>query len=153
MPPVSERTQIFLYFFLPAIILPYIVAFLIRRRNQSDFMRAPREVTPDRTYQSMRHMVLAELQGKGIDLPARTNPAKPYALLMDWPVSKAIATVVAVADGAASIYCSTAGGLLGGGNSDEKVRQAALHAVAIAAEFRTQMLPTKEFPLPDLDTT
>jgi hypothetical protein len=85
MPPVSERTQIFLYFFLPAIILPYIVAFLIRRRNQSDFIRAPREVTPDRTYQSMRHMVLAELQGKGIDLPARTNPEEPYALLMGTP--------------------------------------------------------------------
>jgi hypothetical protein len=101
----------------------------------------------------MRQMFLADLQGKGIDLPVPANPAEPYAVLMVWPVTKVIATVVAFADGAEGVYYRTGGGFLGGGSSSEKIRQAALNAVAVVAELRAQMLPTKEFPLPARGTT
>jgi hypothetical protein len=75
-----------------------------------------------------------------------------HVVLMDCPVSKTIATVDAAADGAASIYYSTGGGLIGGG-SDDQIREAALHALAVASEFRPEMVRTTEFPLPDRGIT
>ena len=38
-----------------------------------------------------------------------------HAVLMDWNIGKAVASVLAVADGTASVYLSSGGGYLGGG--------------------------------------
>ena len=60
---------------------------------------------------------------------------------------KGTATVVAMSDGAASVYLSSGGGYIGG-QSNENVRGAAKTAVETAAEFQPTMLLAPEFPLP-----
>ena len=68
---------------------------------------------------------------------------------MDWRLnSSALATVVAVADGSASLYWGSGGGQIGG-QSHESVRNAALKTVKIAGEMQPQMRLTKDFPLPE----
>jgi hypothetical protein len=67
---------------------------------------------------------------------------------MDWGVRSGIATVVAVSDGTASIYYSTGGGSIGGGQSHRSIRNAALDAVTVAGKLAGQMWLTDQFPLP-----
>jgi len=67
---------------------------------------------------------------------------------MDWGVDNGTATVVAFSDGSASIYLSSGGGFLGGGQSHESVRIAAKEMVVAAAESLPQTHPTTAYPLP-----
>jgi hypothetical protein len=67
---------------------------------------------------------------------------------MDWNVGSGVATIVAVADGSASIYLSNGGGSVGGGQADTTIRDAALRAVAIACSSLPHMRKTEEFALP-----
>ena len=68
---------------------------------------------------------------------------------MDWNTGNGIATVVAVADGTASVYLSSGGGSLGGSQAHAEIREAAVKAVALAAEFQPQMHPVATYPLPE----
>ncbi|MGA3345474.1 MAG: hypothetical protein ABSC76_11455 [Terracidiphilus sp.] len=54
---------------------------------------------------------------------------------MDWNVGKGTATVLATADGTASLYLSSGGGFLGGGQKYAEIRNAALRAVHLATEL------------------
>ena len=69
--------------------------------------------------------------------------------MMDWNTGNGLATVVAVADGTASIYLSSGGGSIGGGQSHPEIREAALKAVSLAAEFQPRMQPAAIYPLPE----
>jgi ribosomal protein L30E len=67
---------------------------------------------------------------------------------MDWVVSNATATVIAFSNGRASIYLSTGGGFIGGGESHESVRNAAKKMVAVAVECQPHTHATSEYSLP-----
>jgi hypothetical protein len=80
------------------------------------------------------------------NLPDPPTPVSPWGVAMDWEVGNAVATVVALSDGTASIYLSGGGGYIGGGQSHEQIRNAAKKAVAIAAEAVAQ--GASDYPLP-----
>jgi hypothetical protein len=61
-------------------------------------------------------------------------PTEPWGVIMDWVISNATATIVAFSNGHATIYLSTDGGSIGGGESHESVRHAAKKMVAVAGE-------------------
>jgi hypothetical protein len=73
-----------------------------------------------------------------------------HLVLMDWHVDKGTVTVVAAADGSASLYLSSGGGFTGGGQKFAEIREAALHAVAVATSLRYHFDPTDSTPLPSL---
>jgi hypothetical protein len=73
-----------------------------------------------------------------------------HAVLMDWHVDKGTVTVMAAADGSASLYLSSGGGFIGGGQGVPAIREAALHAVALATSLRHHFDPTDTTPLPSL---
>ena len=73
---------------------------------------------------------------------------EPWGVIMDWVVSSATATMVAFSNGHASIYLSTGGGFIGGGESHESVRNAAKKMVAVAGDCQPHTRPTSEYPLP-----
>jgi hypothetical protein len=50
-------------------------------------------------------------------LAATFVPTEPWGVIMDWVVSQATATIIAFSNGHASIYSSTGGGFIGGGES------------------------------------
>lgn len=76
------------------------------------------------------------------------KPGEPFAVLMDWGIPAGTATVAAFADGTASVYLSSGGGFLGGGQAHESIRNAAIKTVEIAGEMKPLMQRTTTYPLP-----
>jgi hypothetical protein len=103
---------------------------------------APRDV-----YLGLRNMALGITREKA-SLAATYAPTEPWGVIMDWVVSQAIATIIAFSNGHASIYLSTGGGFIGGGESHESVRNAAKRMVAVAGECQPHSHATSEYPLP-----
>ena len=71
-----------------------------------------------------------------------------HTVLMDWFVGKGTATVVAVADGAASVYLSSGGGFIGGSESNPALRETAIQAVQIAGRELPLFRPIDDAVLP-----
>lgn len=71
-----------------------------------------------------------------------------HSVLMDWNVSNGTATVLAAADGTASVYLSSGGGFLGGGQKYPELRNAALHAVHLATDLFKYFNATETIDLP-----
>jgi hypothetical protein len=71
-----------------------------------------------------------------------------HSVLMDWNVSNGTATVLAAADGTASLYLSSGGGFLGGGQKYPELRNAALHAVHLATGLFSHFDTTESIDLP-----
>jgi len=68
---------------------------------------------------------------------------------MDWGVNNGTATVVAVADGTVSIYLSSGGGSIGGGQGNAAIHEAGQKFLSLARESLPRMQKTAEYPLPD----
>ena len=111
----------------------------MRLRRGSDAERPPAEV-----YIGLRQQVLgltpAQLGDEVVDEPI-------LALLMETGYPDAVATLVAVVDGTSSLYFSTGGGLLGGGEHGA-VAQASRRLLETAREFLPQLLSVPDAPLP-----
>lgn len=73
-----------------------------------------------------------------------------HAVLMDWHINKGTVTVLAAADGSASLYLSSGGGFIGGSQKVQALRDAALHAISLANSLQFQFEPTDTTPLPSL---
>lgn len=71
-------------------------------------------------------------------------------VLMDWHVDRGTVTVLAAADGAASLYLSSGGGYIGGSEKFPSIRAAALHAVSVSTSLQNHFDPTESSPLPTL---
>lgn len=99
-------------------------------------------------YEGLRSQILQGSRAS-VGLPAAATRTTPWAVLMDWGVSGAVATVVAISDGTASVYLSSGGGFIGGGESHEAIRKAAREAVILAAASQAAMRPTTSYPLPE----
>lgn len=70
-----------------------------------------------------------------------------FAVLMETGYPEAVATLVAVADGTASLYFSNGGGIIGGGEH-EPVRKVSSEFVTLAQDFVSQSSLSETFPLP-----
>jgi hypothetical protein len=93
--------------------------------------------------------IYSKLRGHAFELRLSGLESRAvHAVLMDWHVSSGTATVLASADGTASIYLSSGGGHLGGGQGHPEIREAALHAVRLATSLLPHFQPTETFDLP-----
>jgi hypothetical protein len=70
-----------------------------------------------------------------------------WGVIMERGFAKGVATVVALADGTASMYISTGGAATGGG-AYPPAHAAALKLCEQAADLLDETTPTREFPLP-----
>src|SRR5215472_3411031 len=100
-----------------------------------------------KVYVDLRNMVLQGSRAK-FGLPPASKPTEPYGVLMDWGIGSSTATVVAVADGTASVYLSSGGGFIGGSQSHESLRAAAKRTVKLSSEVQPLMHVTTTYPLP-----
>lgn len=100
------------------------------------------------TYLGLRNLALQTDRAK-IGLPPPTAANAPWGAIMDWGMHSGTATVVAFSDGGASIYLSSGGGYLGGGQSHDAIQKAAREMVAAAAECLSQTHATTSYPLPE----
>ena len=133
------------------LVLPTVAVFLLiglwfTLRTQQKHTQNRR--TPDpAVYVGLRNLMLHSTREKG-GIPPASKPTDPYGVLMDWGVDAGTATVVAMADGTASVYLSSGGGFLGGGQSHESIRAAAKKTVELAGEVQPIMQLTTMYPLP-----
>lgn len=105
-------------------------------------MEGPHKADPA-TYSMLRRHALESR------LP-RIPPRAIQSVLMDFHVDHGTVTVVASADGSASLYLSSGGGFLGGSQRFPAIREAALHAVALAAALQCHFVTTETSALPPL---
>lgn len=95
--------------------------------------------------------IYSQMRRTALEARLRNVPREAvHLVLMDWHVDKGTVTVVAAADGTASLYLSSGGGFIGGGQKVPSLREAALHAVAVATGLRFYFEPTDSTPLPSL---
>ena len=79
--------------------------------------------------------------------PVGPNSNTPYAVVMDIGFEEGTATIVSSIAGDGSMYTSGGGGIIGG-IDHEKVRNASINFVEMAADFVDKMEPVTEYPLP-----
>jgi hypothetical protein len=104
-------------------------------------MSAPNKADPA-IYPKMREHALLKIRLN--NLPDDSV----HSVLMDWAVANGTATVLAAVDGTASVYLSSGGGYLGGGQKYPAIREAALQAVHLATKLFWEFAPTEKTDLP-----
>lgn len=128
-----------------AVVVGVVVAGLVLigvvvRGRLADASRRQRRV-----YDKLRDQILGG-SARELGIPLREGQ-RVWGVLMELGYPQAVATVVALRDGNASIYMSSGGGTIGGAGH-EAVRAAALHANDVAETQVAAMLPTEDFPGP-----
>jgi len=141
----SKYLPVFGVLIVLAIALGVIISKRQNRAKATAIQKRPYPPPAD-IYLGLRKQILEASRTK-IGLAAPSAPTEPWGVVMDWGVTNGTATVVALADGSASIYLSSGGGSIGG-QSEEKLRNAAQTAVRTSAQFLARAHSTTTYPLP-----
>lgn len=98
--------------------------------------------------------IYRDLRDQALALDAQTLDARSgvYALLMETGYEDAAVTIIAAADGSASMYFSNGGGLIGVGEY-EQVREVVLETLSELGNYSSNLEKTETFPLPDFGRT
>lgn len=96
---------------------------------------------PAEVYLGLRNQVFTlDTEILGVDAPV-------FSVIMETGYPEAVATVVAVADGASSVYFSNGGGIIGAGEY-KQVHDAAIEFISVAEKNISKMSLVKDYPLP-----
>jgi hypothetical protein len=98
-------------------------------------------------YEGLRNMALQATPGQ-MGLNPDADPSTVYGMVMDWPVTKGIITLVCFSTGDASMYTSTGGGMIGGGMQDA-IKKTAKEFVQKAQDYLKLATKTDSTELPD----
>ncbi len=105
--------------------------------------------TQSNAYEGLRNMAFSTTAERlGLSLPA--DKTTVFAVIMDWGMDGAIATTVAYQTGDASLYLSTGGGVIGGGQH-QNVNDAAKKFVDFAQSYLPNSTKTESNKLPKSD--
>ena len=90
-----------------------------------------------------------KMRSNALQAPLPSSPNDSVNIvLMDWHVANGTASVLAAADGTASIYLSSGGGFIGAGQKSTAVRNLALQVVELARTLATHCHATESIDLP-----
>jgi hypothetical protein len=105
--------------------------------------------TKDNAFEGLRNMAFtATPEQLGLSLP--TDRTIVYGVIMDWEMGGATAATVSYQTGDASLYLSSGGGVIGGGQH-QNVNSAAKQFVSTAQTFLDKTTKTVLTPLPATD--
>jgi hypothetical protein len=103
--------------------------------------------TKENAYEGLRNMAFTATPAElGLSLPS--DKTTVYGVVMDWEMGGATATTIAYQTGDASLYLSSGGGVIGGGQH-QNVNSAAKQFVVLAQMFLDKATKTETTPLPD----
>jgi len=123
-----------------------LVMRLLPHRHGNPLALSPTRVNSGNAYAGLRSMVLEGTRAN-FGLGPGASPTQPFAVVTDWGDAQGATTIIAVADGSASVYPSSGAASIGGGQSHESIRNAALKTVELASAVQPLMHATTEFPL------
>ena len=105
--------------------------------------------TEENPFEELRNMAFtATPEELGLSMP--TDKTIVYGVVMDWEMGGATATTISYQTGDASLYLSTGGGVIGGGQH-QNVNNAAKQFVSLAQTFLDKATKTELTPLPSTD--
>ena len=105
--------------------------------------------TKENAFEGLRNMAFtATTEQLGLSLP--TDKTIVYGVIMDWEMGDATASTIAYQTGDASLYLSSGGGVIGGGQH-QNVNNAAKQFVSLAQTFLDKTTKTETTPLPSTD--
>ncbi len=105
--------------------------------------------TGDNPFEELRNLAFtATPEQLALSLPA--DKTIVYGVVMDWEMGGATATIVSYQTGDASLYLSSGGGVIGGGQH-QNVNSAAKQFVTLAQTFLNKTAKTETTPLPATD--
>jgi hypothetical protein len=113
------------------------------RESDSPIIRKP----IDSIYTDLRHLAFYA-PGKQVRISSSADSNKVYGIIMDWDLGEGIATLISFEDGEASLYLSSGGGLIGGGQH-ENVKEAVLKFISLAQNYLNKTNRTDSIPLPN----
>lgn len=103
----------------------------------------------ENAFEELRNMAFtATPEQLELSLPA--DKTVVYGVIMDWEMGNGITTTVSYQTGDASLYLSSGGGVIGGGQH-ENVSSAAKQFVSLAQTFLDKTIKTQTIPLPAID--
>ena len=115
----------------------------------SDTSKVKIHKTQENAFEGLRNMAFSATPDQlGLSLPA--DKTVVYGVIMDWEMDGATATTVSYQTGDASLYLSSGGGVIGGGEY-ENVNSAAKQFVSLARSFLARTTKTETTPLPTTD--
>lgn len=134
-----------------ALVLGLFASLAFRRVQGSGKQQIQDPMPPEKALQSylgLRDRALHSVPTK-VGSKTSSETMEPRVALMDLSFTTGgTITVVAFADGTTSIYNSSGGHHLGGGQARESIRQAGQNFLAVLHQFQAQMHLTHDFPLP-----
>lgn len=105
--------------------------------------------TKENAFEGLRNMAFSVTPEQlGLSLP--TDKTIVYGIIMDWEMGGATASTVAYQTGDASLYLSSGGGVIGGGQH-QNVNTAAKQFVSLAQTFLDKTTKAETTPLPSTD--
>ena len=135
------------YIIIGIILTCGLVFFLTSCRGQSKKVKT--NETEENPFEGLRNLAFtATPEQLGLSLP--TDRVVVYGIVMDWGVNSGIATTVSYQTGDASLYFSSGGGVIGGGQH-ENVNIAAKKFVELAQTYLDKTIKTETIVLPDKD--
>ena len=105
--------------------------------------------TKENAFEGLRNMAFTVTPDQ-LGLKLATDKTVVYGVVMDWEMGGATATTVSYQTGDASLYLSSGGGVIGGGQH-ENVNSAAKRFVTLAQTFIDKTTKTETTPLPSTD--
>ncbi|KQB43965.1 hypothetical protein RCH33_455 [Flavobacterium daejeonense] len=105
--------------------------------------------TKENAFEGLRNMAFtATPEQLGLSLP--TDKTVVYGVIMDWEMGGATATTVSYQTGDASLYLSSGGGVIGGGQH-QNVNSAARQFVSLGQTYLVKATKTETTDLPTTD--
>jgi hypothetical protein len=104
-------------------------------------------IPQDDLYEGLRNLAI-NLTPDQFQLSLPNDQTKVYGVVMDWDVGRGTATLTSFTTGDASLYLSSGGGMLGGGQH-QSVSNAAKSFVDKAQNYLDKTIKTETTPLPD----
>lgn len=112
-------------------------------KTASDAQPSSKEM--EEMYKGLRDLAMGFTTADlGIEMPKEDNRA--FGIVMDWNLGDGIATLTAFESGDASLYLSSGGGIIGGGQY-ENVRKVVADYLAIGQDFLSKASEAKTTPL------
>ena len=143
-------------YIISTILFVGLIVFLVSCQNK------PAEDTSGKTakteiikpkenaYEGLRNMAL-HITPEQLNLKLSADKIEVYGIIMDWEMNGAVATTAAYSTGDASMYTSTGGGVIGGGQH-QNVNSAAKQLIILAQSFVDKATKTETTPLPQTNT-
>lgn len=145
------------YFIIGLIILGGITFYLKSRKkkqtsNQTDDISKSGDslkvhTLPDNRYMGLRNMAL-NVRHEQLKLLIPSDQTKIFGVVMDWDLGGGTMTLITYQTGDASMYLSSGGGVIGGGQH-ENVNKASKEFVSMSQSYLENSLKTDTTTLPD----